>query len=140
MPFSISDKPIDPAALRENLACDSAGAFVAFEGWVRNHNEGKNVDALDYSAYDALAEKEGSKIIAEAEERFAIEAAVCVHRVGELQIGDLAVWTGVSAGHREEAFEACRYIIDEVKARVPIWKREHYQDGETTWVNCATST
>jgi molybdopterin synthase catalytic subunit len=96
------------------------------------------VQALDYEAYAQLAEKEGERILAEARQRFAVQAAVCLHRVGTLQIGDLAVWVGVSAAHRGAAFDACRYIIDEVKARVPVWKKEHYADGVSEWINCAT--
>ena len=96
------------------------------------------MQALEYEAHAGIAEKEGAKILAEAKQRFAIETAVCEHRVGKLAIGDCAVWVGVSAGHRGAAFDACRYIIDETKARVPIWKKEHYASGETGWVNCAT--
>src|SRR5206468_3848602 len=80
--------------------------------------------------------KEAERIMAEAVQRFGIEHAACVHRVGDLAIGDLAVWVGASARHRHEAFLACRYIIDEVKHRVPIWKKEHYQNGDSGWVNC----
>jgi molybdopterin synthase catalytic subunit len=65
-------------------------------------------------------------------------SAVCIHRVGSLRIGDLAVWVGVSAAHRGAAFDACRFVIDETKARVPVWKKEHYADGDTAWINCAT--
>ena len=138
MSFSISETPIDPQSLRADRFHDASGAYVSFEGWVRNHNEGQAVEALEYSAYQALAEKEGQRIIAEATERFDIESAACIHRVGPLAIGDIAVWVGVSAPHRGAAFDACRYIIDETKTRVPIWKREHYQSGKTEWVNCHT--
>jgi molybdopterin synthase catalytic subunit len=134
--FNISDSPLDPQALKAELSNDAAGACLCFEGWVRDHNEGQAVEALEYSSYTALAEKEGRRIIAEALDRFDIEAARCVHRVGALDIGDMAVWVGVSSAHRGAAFDACRYIIDETKARVPIWKREHYQHGKTEWVNC----
>lgn len=136
--FRIAHEPLDPVALKTLLADMQAGACVTFEGWVRNHNEGKPVLALDYEAYVQLAETEGARILAEARERFALQTAVCRHRVGALRIGDLAVWVGVSAAHRGAAFDACRHIIDEVKARVPIWKKEHYADGATEWVNCAT--
>lgn len=138
MSFSISETPIDPQTLRTDLLHDASGAYVSFEGWVRNHNEGQSVQALEYSAYQALAEKEGRRIIAEATDRFGIESAACVHRIGPLEIGDIAVWVGVSSAHRGDAFDACRYIIDETKDRVPIWKREHYQSGKTEWVNCHT--
>ena len=138
MSFKITSVPIDPEARKRELVQSAAGACVTFEGWVRNHNEGEAVQALEYEAHAGIAEKEGAKILAEAKQRFAIEIAICEHRVGKLAIGDCAVWVGVSAGHRGAAFDACRYIIDETKARVPIWKKEHYASGETGWVNCAT--
>ena len=138
MSFKITSVPIDPEARKRALVQSAAGACVTFEGWVRNHNEGEAVQALEYEAHAGIAEKEGTKILAEAKQRFAIETAICEHRVGKLAIGDCAVWVGVSAGHRGAAFDACRYIIDETKARVPIWKKEHYASGETGWVNCAT--
>jgi molybdopterin synthase catalytic subunit len=124
--------------LQRTLADAHAGACVTFEGWVRDHNDGRPVLALDYEAYAPLAEKEGERILAEAREKFAIVSAVCIHRVGSLRIGDLAVWVGVSAAHRGAAFDACRFVIDETKARVPVWKKEHYADGDTAWINCAT--
>ena len=133
--FALSAEPFEIAPLRARLLDARAGAYAGFEGWVRNVNEGRAVDALTYEAYAALAEAEGEKILAEALERFAVVDAACVHRVGRLALGDLAVWVGVSAGHREAAFAACRWIIDEVKARVPIWKHEHYVDGDTGWLH-----
>jgi len=136
--FKIVAEPIAIESLKATLADAQAGACVTFEGWVRNHNEGKPVEALDYEAYAALAETEGNRILKEASERFELEHIVCVHRTGSLQIGDLAVWVGVTAAHRGAAFDACRYVIDEVKARVPIWKKEHYADGASEWINCAT--
>lgn len=134
--FSLSDHPLDASALTDSLRNPAAGGFVSFEGWVRNENEGKTVHRLDYEAYAAMAEKEGRVIVREAIERYGLSGALCVHRVGELGIGDMAVWVGACAAHRGEAFEACRYIIDQVKVRVPIWKKEHYQDGDSGWVNC----
>lgn len=136
--FRIASQPLDLAALKVELLDPHAGACVTFEGWVRNHNEGKPVQALDYEAYAELAETEGDRILAEAREKFAVDSAVCVHRTGELAIGDLAVWVGVTAAHRGAAFDACRYVIDEVKARVPVWKKEHYANGASEWINCAT--
>jgi molybdopterin synthase catalytic subunit len=138
MTFRITSEVIDPDTLKRDLADRRAGAFVAFEGWVRDHNEGEAVNALDYESHAEIAEKEGERIIAEAMQKFDVLAAHCRHRVGELAIGDCAVWVGVSAAHRGAAFEAARYIIDEVKQRVPIWKKEHYQAGHSGWVNCAT--
>lgn len=135
--FNLSSLPIDAASCGSILVDDGAGAFVTFEGWVRDRNEGKAVTRLEYEAFWPLAEKEGERIIAEAFERFAIRGARCVHRVGDLALGDLAVWVGVTAEHRGAAFDACRYIIDQTKARVPIWKREYFADGTKSWVNAA---
>ena len=134
--FQFSTKPLDSAALRGLLASPAAGGYASFEGWVRNHNEGREVHRLEYEAFEGLAVKEGERIVTEALQRFGVERAACVHRVGALEIGELAVWVGVSARHRHEAFLACRYIIDAVKHRVPIWKKEHYRDGDSGWVNC----
>lgn len=133
--FRISDAPFDASALHARLQHDAAGACSIFEGWVRNYNEGRPVRGLRYESYRELAESEGEKILEEACERFSLAQAVCVHRVGELAIGDLAVWVGVSAGHRDMSFEACRWVIDEVKRRVPIWKHEHYVDGDAGWLH-----
>ena len=133
--FALTASVIDAVALTRDLANADAGACLTFEGRVRNRNAGRAVQRLDYQAYAPLAEGEGNRILAEAGQRFAIVDAQCVHRIGSLAIGDLAVWVGVSAGHRDAAFAACRYIIDEVKQRVPIWKNEHYVDGESGWLH-----
>jgi molybdopterin synthase catalytic subunit len=133
--FTLTDARIDASALAAELAHATAGACVTFEGWVRNRNDGRAVLRLDYQAYARLAQSEGERILGEAAQRFDIVAARCAHRVGSLAIGELAVWVGVSAGHRDAAFAACRYIIDEVKQRVPIWKNEHYADGESGWLH-----
>ena len=133
--FLLSDQPIDSAALARALANASAGACVTFEGWVRNENDGRPVQRLDYQAYVQLAEAEGERIVGEAKQRFTLVDASCVHRIGALAIGELAVWVGASAAHRDAAFAACRYIIDEVKQRVPIWKNEHYASGESGWLH-----
>ena len=138
MTFRISPVPIDAGALQRQLADERAGACVTFEGWVRNRNEGQPVHALDYEAYVPLATSEGERILGEARAKFALLGATCVHRVGRLQLGEMAVWVGVTAEHRGAAFDACRYIIDEAKARLPIWKKEHYATGATAWINCAT--
>ena len=135
--FAIADEAIDCIALRRALLADRAGALATFEGWVRDHNEGRAVTGLTYSAYRALAESEGERILEQACARFEILDARCSHRVGELAIGEMAVWVGVSAGHRGPAFEACRWIIDQVKARVPIWKNERYADGAGQWLHPA---
>jgi molybdopterin/thiamine biosynthesis adenylyltransferase/molybdopterin synthase catalytic subunit/rhodanese-related sulfurtransferase len=134
--FRFSTSPLDTAALQRQMHDPACGGFVAFEGWVRNHNEGLEVTRLEYEAFVELAEKEGARIVEEARARFGVARAACVHRVGSLGLTDVAVWVGVSAAHRDEAFRACRYIIDEVKHRVPIWKKEHYVNGDSGWVNC----
>lgn len=133
--FQLAEAAFDIAPLRAQLIDDRAGAFASFEGWVRDHNDGRPVRGLCYEAYAALAEKEGERILDEALARFAIVDARCVHRTGDLAIAELAVWVGVSAGHRDAAFAACRWIIDEVKARVPIWKHERYADGDADWLH-----
>jgi sulfur-carrier protein adenylyltransferase/sulfurtransferase len=135
-PFSFSTAPLDTPALQNELRDITCGGFAAFEGWVRDHNEGHAVTRLEYEAFAELAEKEGARIVAEARTRFGVTRAACVHRVGSLALGEVAVWVGVSAAHRDEAFRACRFIIDEVKHRVPIWKKEHYVTGDSGWVNC----
>lgn len=133
--FALSAQPLDITALAARLRDPRAGACASFEGWVRDHNDGRGVRGLRYEAYAELAAREGEAILAEALARFDILEAACVHRIGELAIGDLAVWVGVSAAHRDAAFAACRWIIDEVKARVPIWKHEHYREGDAGWLH-----
>jgi len=134
--FSVSATPIDSGEFRRGLADSSCGGYVQFEGWVRDHNEGQRVMRLEYEVYEPLAVKEGLLIIGEAMERFAIVRAAAVHRSGLLGLSDLAVIVGVSAPHRGPAFDACRYIIDQAKLRLPIWKKEHYANGAAEWVNC----
>lgn len=136
MSFNFSASPLDVAVLQAQLNDPAAGGYVAFEGWVRNHNEGQQVTRLEYEAFEALAMKEGERVLQEAMQRFGVLRVACVHRIGSLAIGDIAVWVGVSSVHRGEAFDACRYIIDEIKHRLPIWKKEHYLSGDSGWVNC----
>ncbi|MBX9940747.1 MAG: molybdenum cofactor biosynthesis protein MoaE [Candidatus Obscuribacterales bacterium] len=135
--FSITDKEIDCASLREKLGTAEDGAVLVFEGIVRNHNEGKAVRTLFYEACESLACAEAERIMTEAVFKFGLNRIVCVHRTGHLNVGDAAVFVGVSTGHRGEAFAGCRYVIDEIKHRLPIWKKEHYQDGSHEWVNCS---
>lgn len=138
MSFVIASTPLDSAALKGELLDRRAGACVTFEGWVRDCNDGRIVRALEYEAFAELAGREGERIVAEAHARFEVIAIAAVHRVGTLHVGDLAVWVGVVAAHRGAAFDACRYMIDEAKARLPVWKKEHYADGSSEWINCAT--
>jgi molybdopterin synthase catalytic subunit len=134
--FSLHDTDLQPQLLRQELQHPACGGYAAFEGWVRDCNDGRTVLRLEYEAFAPLALREGERILAEAQQRFGVERLRCAHRVGALAIGELAVWVGASAAHRAEAFDACRYVIDEVKHRVPIWKKEYYEDGDSGWVNC----
>jgi molybdopterin synthase catalytic subunit len=136
MQFRLTSSAIDTAGARRELLDLGAGGYVSFEGWVRNLNEGQEVVRLEYEAFQELAVKEGERIVAEALRRFGVKHAMCIHRTGSLDLSDMAVWVGVSSAHRGEAFDACRFIIDEVKHRVPIWKKEHYRSGDSGWVNC----
>ena len=138
--FRLSERPLDPESLKRALAGAHSGALTTFEGWVRDHNEGQRVERLEYSSYSDLANKEGSRIVREALEKHAVDAVIARHRTGLLEIGDIAVWVGVASAHRGPAFDACRFIIEEIKSRVPIWKREYYSNGATGWVNCHNPT
>jgi adenylyltransferase/sulfurtransferase len=133
----IGTAPIDGAALRAELFDPQCGGYCAFEGWVRDHNAGAAVDGLDYEAYADLVLAQGEAILAEAIERFDIVDARCAHRTGALAIGEVAIFIGVSARHRDAAFRACRYIIDEAKHRLPVWKKEHYLDRAPAWVDAS---
>lgn len=134
--IEVTSDAIDAEALKSTLFNAGAGGFCSFEGWVRNENEGRTVERLEYEAYEPLVISEGNKVLAEARQRFPYLEAKCVHRTGLLEIGEMAVWVGVASAHRDEAFKACRFIIDELKVRLPIWKKEHYVDGDSGWVNC----
>lgn len=133
--FRISATAIDASAERQALDDPTAGACACFEGRVRNHSGARAVARLEYQAYVELAEREGEAILAEALSRHELCAARAVHRIGALEVGELAVWVGASAAHRDAAFAACRWLIDEIKRRVPIWKKEHYADGESGWLH-----
>jgi molybdopterin synthase catalytic subunit len=133
--FRLSPTPFDTATLRAQLLDARVGAYASFEGWVRDRNEGRPVHGLHYEAYVALADAEGERILAQALDAFDIIDASCVHRTGELAIGELAVWVGVTAAHRDPAFAACRFIIDAIKSSVPIWKHERYADGSGDWLH-----
>ena len=136
--FEITDQGIDVDALQRRLKSNRAGAYAAFQGWVRNHNDGRDVVSLEYEAYGPIAVSEGERVLAEALQRFNLLKVAAAHRVGHLDIGDCAVWVGVSAAHRGDAFDGCRYVIDELKSRLPIWKKEHYAGGDSGWINCVT--
>jgi len=130
----LTDAVIDPAALVREVHSLERGGIVSFAGVVRNHHAGREVIRLEYSAYGAMAEAECARIVAEAEARWPVAVALA-HRIGVVPIGENAVLVVAAAAHREDAFEACRHVIDAVKSRVPIWKREYYADGSVAWVD-----
>lgn len=147
---SITRDPIDPAAVLARVGRPEDGAAVLFLGTIRNHNEGRRVVGLRYEAYAEMAERLLAEIGGEAVERWlgddlgddeetAGRIAV-VHRVGDLGIGDIGVAVAASAPHRAESFAACRYVIDELKERVPIWKRERYAEGTEEWLEGTVPT
>jgi molybdopterin synthase catalytic subunit len=131
----ITTDPIDACALLRGGIADGDGAALLFVGTVRNHNEGREVGHLDYQAYPEMAEATLREIVAEAAEQWATGAMSVVHRTGRLEIGDLSVAILVAAPHRGDAYAASRYIIEELKKRVPIWKREGYLEGESEWLS-----
>lgn len=130
----ITDRAIDPSAVLEQVGALSDGAQILFLGTVRNHNEGRSVDGLRYEAYPEMAISVLEEIVAEARERFGGPRVAVVHRIGTLDIGDVAVAVAVSAPHRGEAFDAARYVMEELKQRLPVWKEERYVGGEREWV------
>lgn len=136
MKFYLQNTPINTREHHRQLIRADAGGYCSFEGWVRNHHQGRNVSHLEYQSYDNLARKEGEAIIHEAFGEFAILDAQVIHRTGRIDPTELAVWIGVTAVHRADAFDACRFLIDTIKTRVPIWKHEFYSDGSDEWVFC----
>ena len=130
----ITERPIDIELLIERVESDECGGVAVFLGTVRNNHAGREVERLEYSAYGPMAEAECSRIVAEAERTWGAAVAL-EHRVGALGIGEVSVAVAAAAPHRNEAFAACRYVIDEMKRRVPIWKREYYADGTVAWVD-----
>ena len=136
--FELTDSPIDPAALRVRLDAADTGALTIFEGRVRNHHLGKPVARLEYEAFDEMARHEGAAVVAETESQYPGSKILCVHRTGTLGIGDIAVWIGVASAHRAAGFAACRQVIEEIKRRLPVWKKEHHPGGAAEWVNCST--
>lgn len=134
MRTAVVDRPIDPAALLAEVASAESGASALFVGTVRRVNEGRAVTGIDYTAYGPMAESEMATIAAEAAERFGAERIVVEHRVGTLALGEASIIIAVSHAHRAPAMDAQRYLIEEIKKRVPVWKREHYADGTLEWV------
>jgi len=138
--LAIVSREISPAALIAEVQSAEFGAISLFVGTVRDTNDGRSVAAIDYSAYTALAESELEKIIAEAEDRFGVTALVVEHRLGALALGDVSVAIAAAHAHRGPALESTRFVIEEIKKRVPIWKLEHYIDGGREWVDPTQDT
>jgi len=130
----LTHEPLDPGAVQAEVSAASRGGIASFVGVVRDHHGGRAVTGLSYSAYEPMAELVCAEIVVEAERRWPVRLAIR-HRLGELSVGDFAVVVAAAGGHRDEAFAACRYAIEEVKRRVPIWKRETYADGSEEWVD-----
>ena len=131
----LTRQPVEVAQLIRDVSADGRGAISLFLGTVRNSNEGREVDGIDYSAYEAMAVAEMDRIAAEASGRFPGVAVVLEHRIGTLRVGDVSVAIACAHAHRGPALDANRYVIEELKRRVPIWKREHYLDGTSEWVD-----
>ncbi|HEY5690364.1 MAG TPA: molybdenum cofactor biosynthesis protein MoaE [Cyclobacteriaceae bacterium] len=132
--IKITEKAIDVQKVIETASSLNAGAVNVFIGTVRNKSHDKNVVWLEYEAYEAMAVAEIRKIIDEASHKWDLLGWAVSHRIGTLKPGEIAVVVAVSAPHRKESFEACQFIIDNVKAKTPIWKKEVFEDGEE-WVD-----
>lgn len=136
---AIVTREIDPAALMAEVQSTEFGAISLFAGTVRDTNDGRSVTAIDYSAYTSMAESELERILTEAQDRFGVMAIVVEHRVGGLALGDVSVAIVAAHVHRAPALDCTRFVIEEIKKRVPIWKREHYADGAREWVDPTAS-
>jgi molybdopterin synthase catalytic subunit len=130
----ITLETIDPAVVLSLVGAPGDGAVLLFLGTVRDHNDGRAVSGMRYDAYGAMAEKVLQAIAEEAADRLGTDRLVVVHRVGELGIGEISVAIAASGPHRAEAFDATRYVIEEIKKRLPVWKKEHYVEGDAQWV------
>jgi molybdopterin synthase catalytic subunit len=135
MIFAVVRRPIDVAALANSVRTGACGGVVTFAGVVRERSgDDREVTGLSYEAHEAMAAAEFEAIAKEARERFGPCEIAVEHRIGDLRIGEVAVAVAVACAHRAEAFDACEYVIDELKARAPIWKQEHYVDGTREWI------
>lgn len=137
---AIVARAIEPATLMAEVQSPEFGAISLFAGTVRDTNDGRDVTAIEYSAYTSMAESELDRILTEAEERFGVSAIVVEHRVGELALGDVSVAIVAAHAHRAPALDCTRFVIEEIKKRVPIWKLEHYADGAREWVDPTASS
>ncbi len=135
---AIVDSPIDAAQLLARVSNHANGAVLLFVGTVRDVNDGRGVSGMEYSAYRAMAERELADIAREAAEQFGTDDVAVEHRLGTLALGESSVAIAVAHPHRGAAYDASRYLIEQLKKRVPIWKLEHYVDGTREWVNAGT--
>jgi len=135
--IELTYEPINVSKVREQVLDPSCGAVVVFEGCVRNHHEGKKVKLLQYEAYPSMVLKVVKQIEEEARTHWEFGKAAVLHRLGSLDVGEVAVVVAVSSAHRKEAFEVCSFIMNELKHRAPIWKKETYQNGQSSWVGCS---
>jgi molybdopterin synthase catalytic subunit len=132
--YKIVEQPLSPDAVAEAVGDPGAGGIVVFSGVVRNEKDGRAVKYLEYEAHGPMAEAKMREIGEQVRRRWpSVKAVTMLHRVGRLEIGESSVLIAVSAAHRMEAFEACHYAIDTLKKTVPVWKKEHFEDGEV-WV------
>jgi molybdopterin synthase catalytic subunit len=131
--------PIDIPSILARVGSPGRGGIASFVGVVRDHHEGRGVVRLTYSAYAPMVEAECGRIVMEAEQRWSVAVAL-QHRIGTLEVGEVAIVAAAGAAHRDAAFEACRYVVEQVKRRAPIWKREVYADGSTAWVDPTAAT
>jgi molybdopterin synthase catalytic subunit len=129
----LTEAPLDLVRLVARVHSPGHGGIASFLGVVRSHHQGRTVVRLTYSAYPEMAEAECARIVADAETRWPVRVAL-EHRLGTLEIGEAAVAVVAAGAHRDEAFAACRHVIEELKSRVPIWKREQFADGGHDWV------
>ncbi len=140
MRAAIVETPLDGANLLREVSAPANGAAILFIGTVRDVNDGRAVTGIDYSAYSAMARRELESIVQEASSRFDTTHVVVEHRLGTLDIGEASVAIAVAHSRRAAAFDAARFVIEEIKRRVPIWKREHYSDGAREWVDPTRAT
>lgn len=127
--IKISDEKIEPENAIKFVSNSRSGAVDLFLGTIRNHNEGKSVQKLEYHIYDEMVKSEIEKIAGEARSKWEVEKIYIEHRTGEIRIEEIAVAIAVSSVHRSESFDACRYLIDNIKHRAPIWKKEYTDEG-----------
>ncbi len=130
----VTTEPIEPGAVLGRVGGASYGAVVLFLGTVRNTNDGRPVSGMEYHGYEAMAQEQLAVIVGEASEIAGGAPVAAVHRLGTLALGEISVAIAVSTPHRASAFEASRHVIEEIKKRLPVWKKEHYVDGRTDWV------